>query len=246
VTKLPVSVAGVSNARLSLGQEVAGLPTTELLRFRLDHAAARQAVWTPLDVDALGAALASLGLGIEIVGSRATDRQSYLRRPDLGRRLADGAAEALAGGAAPTDVAIVVADGLSSDAVHCHAPEVLAELLPRLAGMGLSMAPLVIATNARVAIADEIGSALRARCTIILIGERPGLSSPDSLGAYLTFAPAIGLPDSRRNCVSNIHDRGGLSAAAAAESIAALVAEMFARGTSGTALNAEQTPRLEG
>ena len=220
-------IGEVSNARLSLGRDTGGLPTRELQRFRLDHAAARQAVWTPLDVEALRSALPAVP--VQVVASAAETRESYLRRPDLGRRLAPGSAIE----PAPADVAIVVGDGLSSLAVSRQVPELLGELLPRLGGY--SLAPLTIATNARVALGDEIGAGVGARCVIMLIGERPGLSSPESLGAYLTFAPTVGLPDSRRNCISNIHEHG-LSHADAAERIAGLVREMFGQQTSGVGL----------
>jgi len=229
-------IGEVSNARLSLGRDTGGLPTRELQRFRLDHAAARQAVWTALDAEALRSALPALP--VQVVASAAESREEYLRRPDLGRRLAPGTTIA----AAPADVAIVVGDGLSSLAVNRQVPSLLAELLPRLGGR--STAPLMIANNARVALGDEIGAALGARCVIMLIGERPGLSSPESLGAYLTFAPSVGLPDSRRNCISNIHERG-LSAADAAERIAGLVQQMFVQGTSGVALETGGIARLE-
>jgi ethanolamine ammonia-lyase small subunit len=220
-------IGEVSNARLSLGRDTGGLPTADLQRFRLDHAAARQAVWTPLDVGALRAALPALP--VEVVASAAENREAYLRRPDLGRRLAAGTRIA----PAPAEIAIVVGDGLSSLAVSRQVPALLAELLPRLATH--SIAPLTVATNARVALGDEIGAALEVRCVIMLIGERPGLSSPESLGAYLTFAPEVGLPDSRRNCISNIHERG-LGAVDAAERIVGLVDAMLAQETSGVGL----------
>ena len=223
-------------ARIALGRSGSSLPTAELLRFAAAHAQARDAVHIALDSDALARDLAALGLAPAlIVQSRAPDRASYLRRPDWGRRLsaADaGRLQALAGGA--VDLALVLGDGLSAVAVQRHAVPLLAALLPLLLP-GLSLAPLVIASQARVALADEIGALLQARLVLILLGERPGLSAPDSLGAYLTHAPQLGCSDAQRNCVSNIRP-DGLPPAQAAQRLAWLLHEALRRRTSGVAL----------
>jgi ethanolamine ammonia-lyase small subunit len=181
-------------ARVALGRTGHSLPTAELLRFQLDHARARDAVYESLDASALG-------FDHILVRSAARDRSEYLRRPDLGRRLAG--ASLLRG---DYDAAVVIADGLSAAAVHHHAPGVVAALLKLLEGWRL--APIVVALQARVALGDEIGEALGARMVAVLIGERPGLTSPDSLGIYLTWDPRPGRTDAQRNCVSNIRTEG--------------------------------------
>lgn len=224
-----------TTARLALGRAGASLPTDEVLRFGLAHALARDAVHAALDVAALAARLAADGWDSMHVRSRAADRPSYLRRPDLGRQLADADDAALrALDAPPSDVALVIGDGLSALAVDHHAPALLAALRRELAP--LTLAPrLVIATQARVALADAIGSLLRARLVLLLIGERPGLSSPDSLGVYLTYDPRRGRSDAERNCISNVRD-GGLAPEAAAFKAAWLAREALRRGLSGVAL----------
>lgn len=222
-------------ARIALGRAGCSLPTAEVLRFAAAHAQARDAVHIALDADALARDLAALGLGSLCVRSRAADRASYLRRPDQGRRL-DGAdalhLQATASG--PVDLALVLGDGLSAVAVQRHAAPLLMALMPLLAS-GIALAPLVIATQARVALADEIGALLQARLVLILLGERPGLSAPDSLGAYLTHAPQVGCHDAQRNCVSNIRP-AGLPISQAARRLAWLLHEALRRHLSGVAL----------
>lgn len=244
----PETLGAITTARLTLGREVAGLSTRSMQQFRVDHAAAREAVWRPLDTQALARRLGELGLGSRQVDSAAQDRAEYLRRPDLGRRLSAAARAALANAAGGADVALVIGDGLSAFAVERHAVPLVAALGERLAQAGLTLAaPLTVATHARVALGDEIGALLGARAVVVLIGERPGLSSPDSLGLYLTFAPEVGLPDSRRNCISNVHDNG-LSPVEAAERACALLRQMFLFETSGVALadaGAEPALKLE-
>jgi ethanolamine ammonia-lyase small subunit len=244
-------------ARIALGRTGASLPTAELLRFGVAHAQARDAVHRPLDVDALRAALQALGWRDVIdVASAAPDRATYLRRPDLGRRLAAGDGVRLATGngdgdcerfaaRAPCDILCIVADGLSADAAQRHAAPLLQALQPRLARAGLTLGAPVIARQARVALGDEIGAALGARLVVMLIGERPGLSAPDSLGAYLTAAPRAGRTDAERNCVSNIRPEG-LSYDAAAHTIAWLCeAALAGRGT-GVALEDRSGAGREG
>lgn len=222
-------------ARIGLGRSGAGMPTGEVLRLAAAHAQARDAVHVALDAAAIEVSLQAEGWPTLRVSSRAATRAEYLRRPDLGRRLDDASAErvqAVARGA--MDLAVVVGDGLSASAVHRHAVPVLAALCGALAG-ALQWAPVIVATQARVALADEVGALLQARIVLMLLGERPGLSSPDSLGAYLTHAPAIGCSDAQRNCVSNI--RGdGLAPEAAAARIAWLLREALRRKLSGVAL----------
>ena len=222
-------------ARIALGRSGAGLPTQELLRFAAAHAQARDAVHVPLDVPALQAALTGAGWASRVVHSRAPDRHAYLRRPDWGRRLSPESADALqASCSGAVDLAIVLGDGLAAVALQRHAVPVLQALQAALAGR-LSWAPLVIATQARVALGDEIGALLQARLVLVLLGERPGLSAPDSLGAYLTHAPQLGCHDAQRNCVSNIRPEG-LAPAIAAQRLAWLVCEALRRRLTGIGL----------
>lgn len=227
-------------ARLALGRSGQSLPTAELLRFGLAHAQARDAVQLPLDVPALVAALRAQGVGETVqVRSAAADRATYLVRPDLGRRLDADSARLLDQRAAPQpaggiDLLPVVADGLSSLAVQRHAPALVAQIAAQ-AAPGWTLGPIVIATQARVALGDDIGERLGARFVAMLIGERPGLSSPDSLGIYLTAAPKIGRLDSQRNCISNIRE-AGLSPAQAARTLWWLCGEARRRGATGIGL----------
>ena len=232
-------------ARVALGRTGASLPTRALLGFTLDHARARDAVHAAFEPTALIAELGALGLSAHPVTSRAADRPTYLRRPDLGRRLDQASVEALAGlgGKADGRLAIVIGDGLSPRAVHAHAVELVRHLGPRLAAESIATTDVLVASGARVALGDEIAVCLGAKMVVMLIGERPGLSAPDSLGAYLTFAPRSGLTDADRNCVSNIR-RAGLSYDEAAFKIAWLVREAFARGVTGVALKDESGDRM--
>jgi ethanolamine ammonia-lyase small subunit len=227
-------------ARVALGRSGASLPTRALLEFTLDHARARDAVHAAFDMPALVAGLGELGLPVAGVASCAGSRADYLRRPDLGRRLDQASVQFLAGWqAGPAGrLAIVIGDGLSPAAVHTHALELMRKLLPQLAASRIEVGAVVVARGARVALGDDIGALLKASMAVVLIGERPGLSAPDSLGAYLTFAPQIGRTDADRNCVSNIH-REGLSYDEAAFRIAWLIREGLARKLTGIALKDE-------
>jgi len=202
-------------ARIALGRSGVSLPSDEVLRFGLAHAQARDAVQLPLDAKAVRGRFAEAGFTTLRAESAAPDRATYLLRPDLGRRLSERSLAALQAEAASScDLLLVVGDGLSSLAVSRHALP-LAEQIRAQAPAGWQLGPVVIATQARVALADDIGQALQARIVVILIGERPGLSSPDSLGAYLTWQPRRGRTDAERNCVSNIRPEGlGYEAAA--------------------------------
>lgn len=229
-------------ARIALGRAGTSLPTHELLRFAAAHAQARDAVHLPLDVLALEAALRAEGHAPVVVRSRAASREEYLRRPDLGRRLAEDDAARLVPTDPPPALCVVIGDGLSARATQAHAAPVLRALLAALGG-ALPVGEPVIATGARVALADEVGERLGAAGVLILLGERPGLSSPDSLGAYLTFAPRLGRVDAERNCVSNIRPEG-LPPAAAGARLAWLVRESLRRRLSGTALKDESATLL--
>lgn len=206
----------LTQARVLLGRAGQGLPTRVLLDFQLDHARARDAVHAAFEPERVATAL---GRPVIEVRSRAADRQEYLRRPDLGRLLhPDDIARLPATGAT---LAIIVADGLSATAVHAHAAPLVTALLARLAGWRI--APIVLARQGRVALGDAIGAALGVELAVMLIGERPGLSAPDSLGAYLTWQPQPGRQDSERNCVSNIRPPHGLGYEAAADTIVELL-----------------------
>ena len=230
-------------ARIALGRSGAALPTHEVLRFAAAHAQARDAVHVALDVAALQADLSKAGWASTVVHSRAASRTVYLRRPDFGRRLAPDSADALqATAAGPVDLAIVLGDGLSAVALQRHALPVLQALRAALDGR-LTLAPPVIATQARVALGDEIGALLQARLVLVLLGERPGLSSPDSLGAYLTHAPQVGCHDAQRNCVSNIRPEG-LPPAVAAQRLAWLATEALRRRLTGVGLKDDSATAL--
>jgi ethanolamine ammonia-lyase small subunit len=226
-------------ARVGIGRAGNSLPTRELLDFQLAHARARDAVHFALDAELIRRELESAGWDATRVHSAARDRSEYLRRPDLGRRLnADSRAklERLRG---EFDVVFVIADGLSALAVHRHAVELLGCLRERIEG---KTAPLVIAEQGRVALSDDIGDALNAKLAVMLIGERPGLSSPDSLGAYLTWSPRPGRTDAERNCISNIRPEG-MSTGAAAGLLVMLMNAARTRQISGVTLSSELASR---
>jgi ethanolamine ammonia-lyase small subunit len=226
-------------ARVALGRAGASLPTKALLDFTLDHARARDAVHAAFDPAGLIAALDAMDCEAVAVSSRAGNRQDYLKRPDLGRRLDQASIDLLHGRRRGCSrLAIVIGDGLSPTAVLAHAIGLMRHLQPLLASERIDLGDVVVASLARVALGDEIGEILDARMVVMLIGERPGLSAADSLGAYLTFAPRVGRTDAERNCVSNIH-RAGLSHGEAAFKIAWLVREGLRRNATGVALKDE-------
>lgn len=237
-----------TRARVALGRSGASLPTREVLAFGLAHAQARDAVHLPLDTVALAAELAEMGFPCLQVSSAAPDRPAYLRRPDWGRTLGQASRAMLEAFAAntetePPDCVVVVADGLSSLAAR-HAPPLLAALGEHL--HGASKISVVVACQARVALGDEIGHLLGARQVVMLIGERPGLSSPDSLGIYLTHNPCPGLKDADRNCISNVRPEG-LAYATAARKLAYLMEGARRLGRSGVDLKDDSDlPSLEG
>ncbi len=225
-----------TKARIGLGRAGNAIPMDEVLRFQAAHAMARDAVHAVLDTAVLERDLAPLAA--ITLSSMATDRATYLRRPDMGRLLAPEDADRLKAVGGACDIVFVVADGLSSTAVQRHAAPMVHAC--RKALPELSIAPVVIARQARVAIADPIGAALGARLSVILIGERPGLTVSDSLGLYLTYGPRPGRRDSERNCISNVHRHGGQRYEQAAATLAWLAREALRRSLSGVALKEDQ------
>lgn len=224
-----------TQARIGLGRSGVSIPVQENLAFKMAHAFARDAVYAQLDLDLLRAAFSRLHGPVLELQSQVTDRHQYLQRPDLGRRLSADSAAVLAGLSGKYDVCITVADGLSATAIHRHATALLGFLIPKLRDAGLSITPICIVREGRVAVSDETGAVLGARVSIILIGERPGLSSPDSLGIYLTHSPAVGNTDAHRNCISNVRPEG-LSYEQAASKAQFLTTESLRLGFSGVDL----------
>lgn len=232
-------------ARIGLGRSGISQPTAPQLDFQLAHAQARDAVHRPLDHDAVDAAVRALGLPTLALHSAAADRHVYLQRPDLGRRLDEASTTRLAAATADeqADLALVVADGLSALAIERHAAPFIAEL-QRVLARDWRWAPVTIVRQARVAIGDPIGEALGARLVVVLIGERPGLSSPDSMGVYVTWAPRAGRVDAERNCISNVRPEG-LPLPVAAGRLAWLLGEARSRQLTGVALKDDSVPALE-
>jgi ethanolamine ammonia-lyase small subunit len=241
-SSLAARLRALTPARVGLGRTGVSLETRDVLDFQRAHAQARDAVHARLEVAALAAALKEISDGDVLrLHSAAADRATYLQRPDLGRRLDESSRALLAAlGADAGELALVVADGLSALAVERHVPPLLRELLPRVADWRL--APVCVVEQGRVAIGDEIGAAFEAKLCVVLIGERPGLSSPDSLGAYITWEPRPGRTDAERNCISNIRAEG-LSYAQAAAQLGFYVNEARRRKLTGVALK-EETPQL--
>jgi ethanolamine ammonia-lyase small subunit len=227
-------------ARVRLGNIGNAPPLEAVLDFQLAHARARDAINNPLDTASVASALAPLD--VITVASQATDRSVYLRRPDLGRQLSTESRHALT--EMPCDIVFVIADGLSATAVEHHAAAVVHATLARLPGWSTGAA--VVASQARVAIGDEIGEAVGAEFCVVLIGERPGLSVSDSLGVYITYHPRIGRADSERNCISNIHTNGGLSPELASAKLTWLLTEARKLKCTGIGLKDEMTEALPG
>jgi ethanolamine ammonia-lyase small subunit len=245
-------------ARIGLGRAGVSQPTQPQLAFQLAHAQARDAVHLALDLDALQQALAGLQLGCLRLHSAAADRDTYLQRPDLGRRLdaasrtqlaerrdaargratSEAEADTDTPATRPYDVAFVVADGLSALAIGSHALPFLQRMVPRLRDEGWRIAPIALVEQGRVAVADEVGELLGARLVVILIGERPGLSSPDSMGLYMTWMPRVGLTDASRNCISNVRP-AGLPYDEAADKLHWLLTEARRRELTGVGLKDE-------
>lgn len=236
-----------TDARIALGRSGASLPTHEVLRFGLAHAQARDAVHQPFDSETLARQLQALGLQTLDAHSAAADRHIYLNRPDLGRMLSEESRSALTAARVPAhDLLLVVGDGLSSHAVHRQSVGLIKALLPYMETLGISLAPVVLAHQSRVALGDDIGETLNSKAVAILIGERPGLSSPDSLGVYLTWRPERKRLESDRNCISNIRPEG-LNYEAAAFKLAWLLEQAFLRRLTGVRLKDESdNPALHG
>lgn len=224
-----------TQARIGLGNVGDSLPTRPWLEFQLAHAQARDAVHLAFEAEDLAGQIRKRGWQAIVVSSGARDRTEYLKRPDLGRRLQKGAQRSLPDTGTRHDIAVIIADGLSAMAVHRHALPLLEVVLPGLTEQGLSIAPLVLVQQGRVAIGDEIAALLSAQIAILLIGERPGLSSPDSLGVYMTYNPKPGCTDADRNCISNIRPQG-LGYELAGRKLLYLVAESAHRKLSGVQL----------
>jgi len=227
-------------ARVGLGRVGHSVPTSELLDFQLAHAQARDAVHLALDVNSLVLELKQKKIQCATLTSAAADRSIYLRRPDLGRQLSAGSQKSLSSVAGSWDAAFVIADGLSALAVHRHAVRLLDLVLAKL---DWRIAPIAIVEQGRVAIGDEIGQLLGAQLAVVMIGERPGLSSADSLGVYLTWHPRPGRTDAERNCISNIRAEG-LSYPVAAHKLLFLMNESRRLKLSGVRLKEDARPPL--
>ncbi|HRH60047.1 MAG TPA: ethanolamine ammonia-lyase subunit EutC [Chitinophagaceae bacterium] len=230
------SLKSYTAARIALGRTGVSVPLDESLQFKMAHAHARDAVYSILQKENLIEALQQFQLAVFSLHSKAKDRQEYLQRPDYGRRLNDDSANHLQQFKSEGyNICITVADGLSATAINEHAVAVLRELIPELQKNNFTIAPLCLVQQGRVAISDETGFLLKAKISLILIGERPGLSSPDSMGAYLTYKPQLGLTDESRNCISNIRPEG-LQYNLAAEKIFYLIKESLRLKISGVGL----------
>ena len=229
------SLKAFTPARIGLGRVGSGIPLKAFQEFKLAHAHARDAVYSELNVEELAAALLQFNLPVLHLHSAAAYREQYLQRPDLGRKLDEASVEEIKNYHSLSDVAIIIADGLSATAVNNNTIQLLQLLVPMLAAVKLTLAPITLVKQGRVAIGDEIAHALGAKLSLILIGERPGLSAADSVGAYITYAPRPGLTDESRNCISNIRPQG-LNGAAAGKKIFYIIQEAFKSKLSGIGL----------
>lgn len=235
-----------TRARIALGRAGHAVPTRELLDFQLAHAQARDAVHFAWDIDAFAGQVRELGEKALTLATPVTDRSEYLRRPDLGRIVTEESRNRLmCVSTDETDVALIITNGLSSTAVNRHGLGLLKAIVNGYRARHLRIAPITLVANGRVALLDDIGSALAARVAVIIVGERPGLSAADSLGIYLTYAPQPGNSDAVRNCISNIRPPEGLSYEAAAGKLFYLTDEALRRKISGVALKDESTGLLD-
>jgi len=242
VTDSWLALCRFTRARIALGRVGHAVPTRVLLDFQLAHAQARDAVHFSWDIDAFAKQVRDLGEEALLLDTPVAGRDEYLRRPDLGRIITEGARNRLTSGiAGATDVALIVTNGLSSTAVKRHGIPLLQAIMNGYRARHLRIAPILLVANGRVALLDDIGSAASARLAVIIVGERPGLSAADSLGIYLTYAPQPGNSDAERNCISNIRPPEGLGYTAAAEKLMYLSDEALRRGISGVALKDEST-----
>ena len=226
-------------ARIGLGRVGVSIPLKEVLAFREAHAVAKDALFAPFETEKIMSGLQELGLQNRVLSSGAPDRATYLQRPDLGRKLEEGSTLLLQHFPKKrSDVVVIVSDGLSARAVNQHALPLIQKLTEKGKAAGWEMGPVVLLNRGRVAASDPIGAALEAQLVLMLIGERPGLSSPDSMGAYLTYQPRIGLTDESRNCVSNIRPEG-LAYGFAADKLFYLINESLRKKISGGGLKDE-------
>lgn len=232
-----------TNARIALGRAGGSLTTAEQLKLFQAHALARDAVKAEMDIESLKQDLNIWQQEILSLTTTATDREQFLLRPDWGRKLSSDSTEKLKSYESDYDISLIVGDGLSAKAVHTQFLPLLKELLPKLSGY--TLAPLCLVKQARVAVSDEIGEALGSRLAVIFLGERPGLSSPDSLGIYLTYAPRPGQTDERRNCISNVRPEG-MHYIIAAEKLSYLIGEALRRKISGVQLKDDLQIKLDG
>jgi ethanolamine ammonia-lyase small subunit len=242
------SLKAYTDARIALGKTGVSIPMSESLAFKLAHAHAKDAVYSALNQAPFKDLLQQIQQPVISLQSQAANRDIYLQRPDLGRKLNDESIKKLIElNAEPADLSIILADGLSASAINDNAWSVVNLLIEAAKKLNFTVSPISLVEQGRVAIADEIGSLMQAKLSIILIGERPGLSSFDSMGAYITYAPAPGLTDERRNCISNIRQKG-LSASLAADKIMYLVQEAFRLQITGVSLKdndeSQHTPLL--
>jgi ethanolamine ammonia-lyase small subunit len=238
-----VGLRKFTSARIALGRTGGSQRMETVLDFRLSHARARDAVMAPFDIDGVADRLVSAGFATHRIATAVTDKKTYLVRPDLGRRLSDKARTGLqsfAAGWGPRDLVIIVSDGLAAQAAERHAVETVSLLAEQLTTAGWTLYPILLAPFGRVKLQDEVGEVLGARHALMLLGERPGLGMPDSLGAYLTHHPRTTCTDADRNCVSNIRPEG-LPPAAAARKLAHLLIESARLGVSGVALKDTQS-----
>ena len=239
-----VALRRFTRARIALGRGHA-VPTGALLDFQLAHAEARDAVHTPWDVAAFAGRVRDLGEEALILDTPVTGRGEYLRRPDLGRMLTEESRTRLRSVVdGEADIALIVTNGLSSTALERHGIPLLRAIVSGYHARRFRIAPIALVANGRVALLDDVGSAVAARAAVIIVGERPGLSAADSLGIYLTFAPQPGNTDAERNCISNIRQPDGLGYGAAVEKLLYLTEEALRRGISGVALKDETADLL--
>ncbi|MDF9797291.1 ethanolamine ammonia-lyase small subunit [Catalinimonas alkaloidigena] len=224
-----------TGARIALGKAGSSISTEELLKFQLAHAQARDAVHTSFNRTELIKELKLIHHEAIELNTLAKDRQSYLLRPDWGKVLNDESKAKVRSNASQYDISLIIGDGLSAQAIHRHIPPLFKILIPKLRKLNFSLAPISLVKHARVAISDEIGEALKCRMSIIFIGERPGLSSADSLGIYLTYSPVVGNTDEKRNCISNVRPEG-MPYIMAAEKLTYLINESIRKKISGVQL----------
>lgn len=230
------NLKNITKARIALGNVGGSLPLREVLDFKLAHALAKDAIYSELDIENIRIELEEFKVPVFELHSQVKNRDQYLKRPDLGRRLDEKSSAILKESAQDFDIVFVISDGLSADAVNNHASKILHIVLPEL--LPKYKIAIALTEQGRVAVGDEIGELLNSDFTAVFIGERPGLSSPESMGIYTTYKPARGLTDERRNCISNIH-YDGMSYSNASAILFYLIEQSFLRKTSGISIKIE-------